>query len=330
MDNFKEIIGMPHVKGYLQKAIELNRISHGYILCAEEGCGKKVLADAFAMTLQCEAKQTDACLTCSSCKKAASGNHPDIIHVTHEKPNTISVDEIREQVNRTVAVKPYSGPYKIYIIPDAQKMSVQAQNALLKTIEEPPEYVVIILLTTNEEELLPTIISRCVNLRLRPVSQELVEKYLMEHYQIPDYKAKICASFAQGNIGKAVRIATSEQFNQLRDEVLAMVSHIREMPVHEIIDYMKNLSQYKLEIQDYLDFMAVWYRDVLLFKATKDINTAIFSDRIQEIMRQADKISYDGLGDIIKALDNAKRRLDANVGFELTMELLFLTIKECE
>lgn len=328
MMNFQEIMGLSHVKGYLQKAIELNRVSHAYILCGEEGCGKKAIADAFAMALQCETKQTDACLTCSSCKRAAAGSHPDIIHVTHEKQGTISVDEIRQQVNNTVAIKPYSGPYKIYIIPDAQKMSPQAQNALLKTIEEPPEYAVLLLLADNEEELLPTIVSRCVTLHLRPVHQELVVKYLMDHYEVPDYKARICAAFAQGNMGKAIRMATSEQFNELRDEALDLVSRIRDMSIHEIIDYMKNLSQYKLEIQDYLDFMSVWYRDVLLFKATKDTNAMIFGDHIHEIMRQADKISYDGLGEIIKAIDNAKRRLDANVSFELTMELLFITIKE--
>ncbi len=328
MSNFQDIVGLAHVKGYLQKAIQLGRVSHAYILSAETGSGKKALAEAFAMTLQCEKKGTDACKVCASCKKAISGNHPDIIHVTHEKPNTISVDEIREQVNRTVAIKPYSGPYKIYIIPDGELMSVQAQNALLKTIEEPPEYVVILLLTANETELLPTIVSRCVNLRLRPVSQQLVENYLMEHYQLPDYKAKICASFAQGNMGKAIRIATSEQFNGLKEEALNLIGSLRDMSLYEIIDYMKNLGQYKLEIHDFLDFMAVWYRDVLLFKATKDINSAIFSDRIHEIMGQADKISYDGLEKIIRALDTAKRRLDANVNFDLTMELLFLTIKE--
>lgn len=328
MASFKEIVGMPHVKGYLQKAIELNRISHAYIFSGEAGSGKRLLADAFAAAILCEAGQIDACMECASCKKVTSGNHPDLIHVTHEKPNTISVDEIRVQVNRIVAVKPYSGRYKVYIISEAHKMSIQAQNALLKTIEEPPEYAVIILLTSNEQELLPTIASRCVNLRLRPVRQELVQKYLMDNFQIPDYKAKVCASFAQGNIGKAVRIATSEEFNNLKDEVLSFVKHVHDMPVHEIIDYMKNLYQYKLEINDYLDFMAVWYRDVLLFKATKDMNGAIFSDEAHEIMRQANRISYDGLETIIQALDNAKRRLEANVGFDLTMELLFMTIKE--
>lgn len=116
----------------------------------------------------------------------------DIIEVTHDKPNTIGVDDIREQVVADVQVRPYSSPYKVYIIPDAEKMNQQAQNALLKTIEEPPEYVVILLLTTNSAAFLPTILSRCVMLNMKPASDELVRKYLMEHVQIPDYEADIC------------------------------------------------------------------------------------------------------------------------------------------
>lgn len=328
MATFQDMISREHVKGYLQKAIELNRVAHAYMLSAESGYGKKTLAEAFAMTLQCEKHQTDACLTCASCKKAISGNHPDIIHVTHAKPGTISVDEIREQVNKTVAIKPYTGPYKIYIIPDAELMTVQAQNALLKTIEEPPEYVVLLLLVANEQEMLPTIISRCVNLRLRPVSTARITQLLMEQYQVPDYKAAVCASFAQGNPGKAVRLATSENYAALKEEVISLVQRIHQMALHEIIDYMKKLSQYKLEIHDFLDFMAVWYRDVLLFKATKDTNTIIFTDRLYEIIRQADRCSYDGLESILRGLSSASDRLDANVSFDLTMELLFMMIKE--
>ena len=99
-------------------------------------------------------------MTCDSCKKVIGKNHPDIITVTHEKPGSISIDEVREQVVHDVDIKPYCSPYKIYIIPDAEMMTVQAQNALLKTIEEPPEYGIIILLTSNMSAILPTIQSR--------------------------------------------------------------------------------------------------------------------------------------------------------------------------
>lgn len=109
-----------------------------------------------------------------------SGNHPDLIYVTHEKPASIGVDDIREQINDTIQVRPYSSYYKIYIVDEAEKMTVQAQNALLKTIEEPPAYAVILLLTTNQDAFLPTILSRCVQLKLKPLKDSVVKEYLIQ------------------------------------------------------------------------------------------------------------------------------------------------------
>ena len=120
-------------------------------------------------------------MVCHSCKQALSGNHPDLIYVTHEKPASIGVDDIREQINDTIQIRPYSSYYKIYIVDEAEKMTVQAQNALLKTIEEPPSYAVIILITTNQEAFLPTILSRCVQLKLKPLKDFTVKSYLTEH-----------------------------------------------------------------------------------------------------------------------------------------------------
>lgn len=137
MVSFKNVVGHKDVTKYISNAVSENRVSHAYIINGERGSGKKMLANLFAMTLLCEKQEPDPCNECHSCRQAESGNHPDIIRIIHEKPNTISVDDIREQVNNTINVKPYQGPYKIYIIPEADKMTPQAQNALLKTIEEP-------------------------------------------------------------------------------------------------------------------------------------------------------------------------------------------------
>ena len=280
------------------------------------------------MALQCEKKEAEPCQECHSCKQALSDNHPDIIRVTHEKPNTISVDDIRAQVNNDVAIKPYSGSYKIYIINEAEKMTPQAQNAILKTLEEPPEYAVILLLTTNVNSLLPTILSRCVVLNMKPVADELVRKYLMEQLQVPDYKAEVCVAFARGNIGKAKALASSEDFENVKAEALSLLKYIKDMELSEIIAAIKRITEYKLEINDYLDICAIWYRDVLLFKATNDVNHLVFREEIQSLRKIAQRSSYEGIEKIIEALDTAKHRLDANVNFELTMELLMLTIQE--
>ena len=328
MGSFKDVVGHKDILKYISSAVENNRVSHAYSRNGERGSGKKMLANLFAMTLLCETGDNEPCGKCHSCKQAESGNHPDIIRVTHEKPNSISVDDIRTQVNNTVDIKPYQGPYKVYIIPQADMMTPQAQNAILKTIEEPPSYAVFLLLTENAETLLPTINSRCVMLKLRNIKDTLIKKYLMENLEIPDYKADMCTAFAQGNMGRAIMLANSDHFNEIREEAVQLLKHISEMELNEIVAAVKNISVYKLEITDYLDIIMIWYRDVLLYKATKEIDKVVFKDQLQSIKEQARKSSYEGIELILESLEKAKARLKANVNFDLVMELLFLTIKE--
>ena len=328
MAGFQEIIGQEHIKEHLLHAMEQNKVSHAYLLQGELGAGKEFIAKAFAAALQCERGTANACGQCRSCKQIESKNHPDVIWVTHEKPNTIGVEDIRTQLNQDIEIKPYYGPKKIYIISECEKMTVQAQNALLKTLEEPPSYGLIFLLTTNAEALLSTILSRCVVLRMRPVEDSKIEEYLMNKLQIPDYKARVCAAFARGNMGKAKALAESEDFEHIKEEAVSLLKYIQDMEISEIIAAIKKINDYKFDISNYLDIIMVWFRDILLFKATKDPNALIFSEEIGSIKKIADRSSYEGIEMILESLEKAQNRLSANVNFELTMELLFLTIKE--
>jgi len=328
MAGFSEIIGHEQLIEHLQNAIRLKKISHAYILDGEEGAGKNLLASAFAQALQCERGQDEPCGECRSCKQVRTNNQPDIIRVTHEKPGSIGVEEIREQLCNDIQVRPYSSPYKIYIVDEAEKMTVQAQNALLKTVEEPPAYGVILLLTTNSHAFLPTILSRCVTLKLRPIKDSLIRQYLMEGLHVPDYQAEVCTAFARGNVGRAKKLAQSEYFGELKDHALYIVRNMGDMELSEITEAIRRVAEYKADINDYLDLLILWYRDALLFKATRQIDALIFSGEIKYISAQASSSSYEGLEHIIEALEKAKVRLKANVNFELTMELLLLTIKE--
>lgn len=328
MGSFKDVVGHKDIINYIRSAVEKDQVSHAYILNGERGAGKKLLANLFAASLQCEKGGPDPCNNCHSCRQAESGNHPDIIRVTHEKPNSISVDDIREQVNNTIMIKPYQSPYKVYIIDHADMMTPQAQNALLKTIEEPPQYAVIMLLTENAELLLPTITSRCVMLKLRYIRDTLIRRYLMENLKVPDYKADLCTAFAQGNMGHAIMLANSEHFNEIREEAVHLLKHIQEMELSEIVQAINHITVYKLEIEDYLDVIMVWFRDVLLYKATRDIDAVVFKEQINAIKARASKSSYEGIQLILTSFERAKARLKANVNFELVMELLFLAIKE--
>ncbi|MBQ8527377.1 MAG: DNA polymerase III subunit delta' [Lachnospiraceae bacterium] len=328
MPNFKDIYGQKQIVDHFKNALESGKISHAYIINGERSSGKEFIAKIFAMALQCENNDTEPCNECHSCKQAVSGNHPDIIKVTHEKPATIGVEDIRGGVNNDVVIKPYSSPWKIYIINEAEKMTVQAQNALLKTLEEPPAYAVILLLTSNLEALLPTIQSRCVVLNMKPVPDDVIKKYLMQDIHIPDYKADVCTAFARGNLGKAKALAASEEFDNIKTEAVSLLKYIRDMEITEIMSAIKKINDYKIDINDYLDILSVWYRDVLLFKATNDVNHLIFKDEIQYIKKVSNQSAYEGIEIILDALEKAKARLRANVNFELTMELLLLTIKE--
>ena len=357
MATFRDIVGQDQMKEHMQSAIASGKISHAYVINGEQFSGKEFIAKIFAMALQCEmrgkagspetagnpgtigkagiagesAKAGTAeipCQTCHSCKQALSDNHPDIIKVTHEKPNSISVDDVRVQISGDVGVKPYSGPYKVYIMNEAEKMTTQAQNALLKTLEEPPEYVVIMLLTTNVNSLLPTILSRCVVLNMKPVPDHLIRKYLMEELQITDYKAEVCVAFARGNVGKARQLAFSEGFEGMKSEALSILKYVHDMELQELVTAAARIKEQKLDRSDLIDVMTVWYRDVLLFKATNDMNHLVFREEGSTLRAVARRSSYEGIEAVLEALDKAKKRLDANVNPDLVMELLFLTMKE--
>jgi len=329
MANFKDIIGQESIKKHLQTAIKTGNLSHAYIINGEYGSGRQTIASALAKTIQCQSKtdDTDACGVCTSCKQAESHNHPDIKYITHDK-TSISVNDIREQLNNDISIKPYSSEYKIYIIPDANKMTEQAQNALLKTIEEPPVYAIIILLTENCDSLLPTIRSRCVTLTMNPVEKDKVCTYLENKFQLEPEQAQIAANYCQGNIGKAIRFASSSDFIEMKNQVLKLLKNLDSMDIASIIDTIKEFSTHKNDINDYLDLMLLWYRDVLMFKVTKDANLLLYSDEYSAISEQATKRDYENIENIIAAIDKAKVRLKANVNFDVTIELMILAMKD--
>ena len=329
-NTFDTIIGQDHIRDHLKTTLVSGKVSQAYLITGECMQGKEYIARIFANALVCEdpAGGFDPCGKCKPCIQAATYNHPDIITVTHDKPGTISVDDVRTQIVSDAQIKPYQSKWKIYIMNEAEKMTPQAQNALLKTLEEPPDYVVIILLSTSASALLPTVLSRCVTLDMRPVEDRIVKQYLMNEIKVPDYRADVCVAFARGNIGKARSLAASEDFEQIKEEAVRVLRFITKMETSDMIKTLKSLEEYKVSISDFLDIMMIWYRDVLLYKATKDADSIVFRDETASIEEQADQSSYEGIEKIIEAIDKTRQRLKANVNFELAMELMLLAIKE--
>lgn len=325
MAGFNEILGQNHIVSHFKNAIRLNKLSHAYIINGEIFSGKKTLATAVAMAVQCG--NPEPCMKCRSCKQCLSGNHPDIKWITYEK-GSIGVDEIREQINNDIVIRPYSSEYKIYIIPDAENMTLQAQNALLKTIEEPPAYAIILLLASNSDLFLQTIISRCILLNIKPVPEGTIKNLLMRKYMVTDYEAAVAASFADGNIGKAIRLASSEDFNRLKSAVVDSLKKIDKFDMTDVIDRVKLASEFKNDIDEYFNLVRIWFRDVAMLKSTGDPDRVTYKDEYKNIKKQAQKFSYMGIEKAVEAVDKAEARIKTNVNFDNAIELMFLSIIE--
>ena len=185
----------------------------------------------------------------------------------------------------------------------------------------------ILLLTTNADAFLPTIRSRCVMLDVKPVNDEKIREFLMKQRQIPDYKAEVCAAFARGNVGRAMNLASSERFNELKDFTTQLLRRLGDIPKYDLLQEIKPLNDFKDDIREFFDLVLFWYRDVLLYKACGEQSPLIFKEDRLDIRRIAASCSYEGIDRIIHAIEKARNRLKSNVNADLTMELLFMEMK---
>ena len=325
---YRAVVGHADVIENLQNAVRTDRVSHAYLFAGAPGAGKRLLATLFAMTLLCREGGAEPCFHCPSCRKIQSMNHPDLIFLHPEKPGLISVEDIRSQVVATANVLPYESRYKIYIINDAEKMNPQAQNALLKTIEEPPEYVVIMLLANNPDALLETIRSRCLLVSLRTVSDRVIRDFLISEKHVSPADAAVAAAFSQGSPGRAIQVSEEEHFAEMEAFAVSLMQAAPSMRMPAVKEAAEKLAAEKDDIFDYLDLFLLWARDVLLFKATQDPEGLVFRERISDIRLQAESATYEGLEEIIESIGRARTRLLAHVSTNLVLELLFLTIGE--
>jgi len=238
-----------------------------------------------------------------------------------------TIDDIRTQVVSDSQIKPYASNRKVYIIPEAHLLREDAQNALLKTIEEPPEYVVVILLTNNVNSLLPTILSRCVELNFKPIRKDKIEKYLMDNCGMPDYAASINAAFANGKIGLAIKYSTIEEFVRIKEDVVKFMENIDRSSMIDDINNISKVIEYKEYVGEYLDLILWWLRDMLLIKSS-DSDEILFKQEYDIIKKQASIRSYENINKAIEEVEIAKKRLKSNVNIEIILEMLFVALKK--
>ena len=327
MRNWNEIIGNKRILDNLKAVVKENRPAHAIAFHGPDGIGKRTVADIFAKSLQCEDRgnSTDPCGKCRSCLQFDTGNQPDVIRVTHEKA-AISVDDIRSQLIARMQIKPYSSQRKIFIVDEAEKMNEQAQNALLKTLEEPPEYGMIILLTNNMESFLETIRSRVVCFDFMPAGNEEIKSFLIKEKKIPDYQARVAAGASSGCPGLAWTMVDSEEFAERRERAERVLKKLGEQNPSGIIALAKENAKNKDEIDFFLKMLEGWIRDVLVVKGGAPAKTAMFTEEIKVLRKQAESLDYEYFGEILAAIETLRERLRYNVNTEISFEDLLLKL----
>ncbi len=325
MYTFREIWGNGRLIRHLRSAVQNNRTSHAYLFIGGAGAGKKLITNTFAKYLLCSNRGDEPCGVCESCRVFDSGNHPDVIHVTSPK-KTLGVDEIRGQILETVDVKPYHYEKKVYILHAAHTMTVQAQNALLKTLEEPPAYAVFLLLAETTELFLPTVLSRTVTLKINPLTEGELCRYLVEKDFMAEEEAAFFAAYGQGRIGHALALLEDEAFRRMREDVLLKMSKLPSMRLSEALLLAKEWEGFKNDPR-LLDIIGLWYRDLMIIKAVKDERFLIQKDK-KKMLYSAD--SLEGLAKKAAAVTKAKERLMQNANFRLTLEVMLMELKENE
>ena len=330
MQGYSGIAGHADIKIELRETVSSGRIGHAYIFEGEDASGRAGLAKAFAASLLCEAGGPEACGDCPSCRRSLSGNSPDLTEVAPDpdKKNAgIGVEEIRRRIVDDASVRPFFGGRKVYLVLEAQKMTAQAQNALLKTLEEPPANVVIILVCDDADHLLETVRSRCRVISCGALAEATIKKTLLRNGMADEHTAGLCAALSGGDLQAAEAYASSEVFLHISYEAMAALKDLSGLSMrrmHDMLDMVKDASAADLMLR----IMKIWFRDVLLFKATAEVNSISFSGELRSIRRCAARNDYLDLEKALHDVDKARVRLDANVNQELTMELLLLSLRE--
>jgi DNA polymerase-3 subunit delta' len=322
---FEEIRGNTPLVEQLRRSAASGRSSHAYLFLGGAGAGKRLIANTFAKALQCEGEKRP-CDSCKSCHAFNHGNHPDVIYFQPLKNGkTYTIEDVREQLLETVDLKPFQYEKKIYIIEKADTLNIQSQNALLKTLEEPPAHAVFLLLAERAEAFLPTILSRVVVMKIRPLSAETIADYLMQAGHLAE-ESHILSAYAQGRIGQALELAEDEGFREMRQDILGKLEALPSMSEGEAYLLAKDLEGYKNDLR-FLDIMELWYRDLLTAKSLREEGYLIQRDKKDAIFRAA-KEPAALLAKKAAAVRTARMRLAQNANFRLTMEVMLMDLKE--
>lgn len=338
MSWFESIIDQKQPIRFLKNILLNGTIPNALLFTGTGGIGKSTAALVFAMACNCGEEEAlsaaDPCGRCSSCRKIQSGNHPDIIRVEPSGP-FIRINQIRD-ICDTLSLKPYEARLRIVIISDAQTMNPQAANALLKVLEEPPERTVLILTALQASDLLPTIVSRCQHIKFSPISREKLKTFLIEKHGLDAGDAAIFSAMANGSIAKALSmIRNNSQTNwiRLRDWLLNIIGleqtgFLSLQPIIILLSFAEKLSKNKEIIQDSLEIIKTYLRDLIIYKYSPE--KIINKDLIRKIQYASQQITVESLLSQIEAIQKAQKDIQANTNLRLTLEVMMLRLSRPE
>ena len=298
------------IEGFMKRA-ENNTLSHAHLITGRDGIGKSIIADIFVSKIL---------------KKEIGKENVDAIHYRNKKAS-IGVSEVRDIIEE-VYKRPYEGDKKVIVIYDAEKLTVQAQNALLKTIEEPPNGVYILLLTTSLESLLDTIKSRCQIYKLTPLNKEEMINFINLNYEVSEKQISSLLAYSEGIPGRVEKFLNDHKLQSLRNLIIDMLRDINKNEVDITIKYEKLFYHYKDEKEELLNIISSFVRDIILYKEINDKGLIINSDKNKDIEELVQMMSYRKLNGMLKYIDEARTNLKQNINFSMTISIMLMGFLE--
>jgi DNA polymerase-3 subunit delta' len=326
-----QVIGQDKILSLLDYSLKTDAIAHAYLLVGPRHVGKGTLAINLAQALNCDGPELP-CGQCRSCQRILEGKHADVTPISLDSKTEIGIDDIRG-LQRLANLPPYEGKCKVFIIDDAEYLSTEAANSLLKILEEPPPRVVWLLLAAEEEHLLPTITSRCQRLELKPVPSERIQEVLVNSYNVEANKAKLLAQLCHGRLGWAVSALENGDILEQRSQRIAKLVSLLTAGLEQRFAYAQELasqfSQNRKAGAEILEIWLDWWRDLMLIKG--GCQEAIISvDYETTLEEQAKGLSLSEIEGFLANLGLLQEDISKNVNPRLAWEWLMLNLPRRE
>lgn len=332
------LIGHEWAVEYLSRSIAAGRDAHAYLIAGPSGLGKSLLALRLAQALNCEQSEGAPCRACRACNRIERDNYPDVRRVSMAtqaaglKPEEaarqkeLKIGTVREW-QRDMALRPYEGRRRVFLLHDADYLNDEAANALLKTLEEPPPYATLVLVA-NRDNLLTTITSRCQVVRLRPLARQQIARALVEHRGLPDDQAELLAAWSNGRIGWALQLATTPELVRQRQEQLDALIDLAQQPRSAAFRWAEERSQeyrngQQATVLEWLDLWQSWWRDVLL-TAVGCPESITHMDRRAALEQAAQRYEVADIYRFVARLSETTQYLRENVNPQLALENVLL------